>query len=40
MLVDLYTRWSDLLASQGRTGEALAVARRALAAQRAPANDA
>jgi tetratricopeptide (TPR) repeat protein len=33
MLVDLYTRWSDLLAAQGRTEEALAVARRALAAQ-------
>ena len=34
MLVDLYTRWSDLLAAEGRTDEALAVARRALAAQR------
>ena len=33
MLVDLFTRWSDLLAAQGRTDEALAVARRALAAQ-------
>jgi len=38
MLVDLYTRWSDLLAAEGRTEEALAVARRALTAQRgAPA---
>lgn len=34
MLVDLYTRWSDLLAAEGRTDEALVVARRALAAQR------
>jgi len=34
MLVDLYTRWSDLLATEGRTEEALAVARRALTAQR------
>jgi tetratricopeptide (TPR) repeat protein len=34
MLVDLYTRWSDLLAAEGRTEEALSVARRALAAQR------
>ena len=33
MLVDLYTRWSDLLAAEGRTEEALAVARRALTAQ-------
>jgi hypothetical protein len=34
MLVDLYTRWSDVLAAEGRTEEALAVARRALGAQR------
>lgn len=34
MLVDFYTRWSDLLAGEGRTEEALAVARRGLAAQR------
>jgi transcriptional regulator with XRE-family HTH domain/predicted negative regulator of RcsB-dependent stress response len=33
MLVDLYTRWSDLLAAEGQTEQALAVARRALTAQ-------
>jgi tetratricopeptide (TPR) repeat protein len=33
MLVDLFTRWSDLLAAEGRTEDALAVARRALTAQ-------
>jgi tetratricopeptide (TPR) repeat protein len=37
MLVDLFTRWSDLLAAEGRTDEALSVARRALAAQRGTA---
>ena len=33
MLVDLYTRWSDLLAEVGQTEQALQVARRALSAR-------
>jgi transcriptional regulator with XRE-family HTH domain len=33
MLVDLYRRWSDLLAHTGRTEEALEIARRAIAAR-------
>jgi transcriptional regulator with XRE-family HTH domain len=33
MLVDLYRRWSDLLAHTGKTEEALEIARRAIAAR-------
>ena len=33
MLIDLYRRWSDLLAHTGRTEEALEIARRAIAAR-------
>ena len=33
MLVDLYRRWSDLLAQMGKTEEALAIARRAIEAR-------
>ena len=36
MLIDVYTRWSDLLEQQGDTTGALEVARRALTARRGP----
>ena len=37
MLVDVYTRWSDLLAQTGDTEQALQVARRALTSRQSPA---